>query len=394
MKIERRFLADPAVPFVAPRPCFGSIRARYVATILSFAFAVAGTDGAEAQGARSVWHFTKLWQLSATTHEFMTSENLKEADVASDGDGNVYVLSHEAVKVFVVSESGELIDSIGRRGSGPGELSNPGAIDVAEGVLHVFDHTGGVRRWRISDLELLPRLAMGEYFSLSGRFRGMGSRFLASEAVWNGSEGGGDRWERYLAEWNRGGKERIAAGPRSVYTPFESPACIAGVVMPRIFEASLVWDYADGLLVIASDTEYRAELLRDRQSVGQIRRDAMPRRVTRAMLRREVGDLRWGPPGNPCVIAAEQVIDGRGYAEFLAPIADVLISPNEEVWVLRGRVKDEPTIVDIFRTTGDFIGTLPAGSPFPVAFVGPDRILTIGSDEFGSTLEMYRLERR
>ena len=104
-----------------------------------------GSTGSDSQGVDpSRWRFTKLWQVGAATHDFMTSDNLEDADVDVDAEGNVYILSQEAMRVFVASESGELIDSIGRQGSGPGEFSNPGALDVADGILHVYDRDGGV----------------------------------------------------------------------------------------------------------------------------------------------------------------------------------------------------------------------------------------------------------
>ena len=62
--------------------------------------------------------------------------------------------------------------------------------------------------------------------------------------------------------------------------------------------------------------------------------------------------------------------------------------------MLRGRVKDEPAIIDIFTKTGKHLGTLPPGSPFPTEFVGPDRILVTGTDEFGAALTMMRVSRR
>ena len=163
--------------------------------------------------------------------------------------------------------------------------------------------------------------------------------------------------------------------------------------MPPIFRPKLVWDVKDELMVVASYSDYTVKILRDGQVVGELTGNTPPRRVTTAMLRREIGDLAWGPPGGQCVIPAEQVIEGRGYAEFLAPISDLVISPDGEIWVLRGSVKDEPILVDIFTATGDLVGALPPESPFPASFAGPNRMLAIGSDEFGSTLAMYRIDR-
>ena len=255
---------------------------------------------------------------------------MAEYDVATDAEGNTYILSEEAMTVFVVSASGELLDSIGRRGAGPGEFSNPAALDVADQILHVYDRAGRVSRWRLPGHELLPIYQIGDYLAMSGRFRGTADGFVASEGVWNGSQNGGDKWEWYVARWNERGKTRVASGPVSTYTPFESPPCIAGVVMPPIFRPKLVWDLEDEVMVVASHSDYTVKILRDSQVVGKLTGNTPPRRVTGAMLRREIGDLAWGPPGRQCVIPAEQVIEGRGYAEFLAPIGNLwlLAVPN------------------------------------------------------------------
>ena len=120
------------------------------------------------------------------------------------------------------------------------------------------------------------------------------------------------------------------------------------------------------------------------------RHDVLRRRVTRSMAEREEDEeLVWGR-NRDCIVSSEQLIEGMGYAEYLQPIVDVRLAPTGEVWVLRGRVKDEPTMIDIYARDGESLGTLPPGSPFPAAFLPTGEILAIGEDEVGRTLVLYR----
>ena len=192
----------------------------------------------------------------------------------------------------------------------------------------------------------------------------------------------------------RMGENRIVTGPVVLRTPFETPECIRGTVMPAFFEPRLRWDYNEGLWAIAADTAYSIEVSEDGLPVARIEMDVEPRGVSLEMVRREQGDvMRWGP-NRDCIISIDEAIEARGHPDYLQPIADLRISAAGEIWVLRGRVNDEPAIIDIWSKTGEHLGTLPPGSPFPTEFVGPERILVARTDEFGATLTMMRVSRR
>jgi hypothetical protein len=64
------------------------------------------------------------------------------SDVASDEQGNVYVLDQRADEVRVFSPSGEYVRTIGRTGRGPGEFSRPNHIDVRDQIVTVLNPGG------------------------------------------------------------------------------------------------------------------------------------------------------------------------------------------------------------------------------------------------------------
>jgi len=74
------------------------------------------------------------------------------------------------------------------------------------------------------------------------------------------------------------------------------------------------------------------------------------------------------------------------------------VAPDRSIWVRRGAVRgeSEPT-VDIFSSDGVYRGTLPSGSPFPVAFAGGAtdfRVVSLRLTETGLTeIPVYRIVR-
>jgi len=63
-------------------------------------------------------------------------------DLAADDERNVYVLDDRAGEVRVFSPAGEYMRTLGRSGSGPGELNRPSHIDVRGGVVTVLNPGG------------------------------------------------------------------------------------------------------------------------------------------------------------------------------------------------------------------------------------------------------------
>jgi DNA-binding beta-propeller fold protein YncE len=63
-------------------------------------------------------------------------------DLATDPDGNVYVLDESADRVRVFTASGRYLRTFGRRGRNPGELNRPLRIDVRGEVVTVLNPSG------------------------------------------------------------------------------------------------------------------------------------------------------------------------------------------------------------------------------------------------------------
>ena len=71
-------------------------------------------------------------------------------DMAVNSSGDIYVVDGQAASVYVLSETGELTDRIGRKGEGPGEFMRARNVVIGAGdAVFVFDN----QNYRLSQFE-------------------------------------------------------------------------------------------------------------------------------------------------------------------------------------------------------------------------------------------------
>ena len=354
----------------------------------------AGTDQSaersRSDGRRQLpWGFESVWRISSLTHESLSAYTFSAENVDADAAGNVYLLDQTAQTVFVISPDGELLDSLGRTGGGPGEFGNAVALDVTtDSILAVLDYSGRLVRWRVPDGQLLDPVATKEIFNFGGLVRTLSDGLIATEM----EASSGNRYAYHVTRSTSAGTERVFIGrmsPRNLFAP-----CGRSMSYPKLFEPRISWDYNNGMLAVAEDSLYVVHIFKEGTPPVRIERDVLPRPVTASMARRELGGRPiWAQITDQCGVTVHQILDGLGYSRYLQAVADVRVSPSGEIWALRARTHDEPREIDVFSGTGEHLGTLPPDSPFPAAFAPPDRIVEIGHDELGPTLTAYRLAR-
>lgn len=341
------------------------------------------------------WHFEAEWTVGGVADSLLGRAGaILPGQVDVDPQHRVYVLQRNDARVVVLTDRGELLTTIGRQGRGPGELSVPVGLSVSGvGLLSVYDRTNGVVRWRLPTGE--PAVGSrvhvwtwgASFWADSGGFV-----FTESETL------RGDRTERgrrlHVSRWTpASGVQRLASGRRSDQRIAEFPSCgLAGMALPRIFEPQVSWDARARRLAVVGGIAYDIQVFEDHLPVLRIQRDIAPRPVTEEMAAAEVGDST--RINQSCVVSGEEAVRRMGTANYLAAVTDVRVSPKGHVWALRGRTGAEPAMIDLFGPAGDYMGTLPPGSPFPTVVVSDDRILVADTDEYDvATLTTYRVVR-
>jgi hypothetical protein len=81
-----------------------------------------------------------------------------------------------------------------------------------------------------------------------------------------------------------------------------------------------------------------------------------------------------------CAVSADEAAERVGFARHAPHIADIAIARDGHVWVKRRTPQPRAFFVDVFSIDGVYLGTLPAGAPFPAAFRGNDEVVTVEQD--------------
>lgn len=293
------------------------------------------------------------------------------ADVAVDPAGNVLILDRQAGRVTVWDRDGNLRRAFGRKGRGPGELTNPNHVAVLRG----------------------GRILVGELFP--------------AELHWYEPDGTPVRDERLelvtddagvaaiLAEWRSAAPDltRVRLARVSMESDEASHVVVdvdgdgvpgdtllswtqpgATPSPPPIFAPSLSWDLMmDGRLVVAPGEPYEIRL-HDRAGrlSGIVRRKVDPAPVTRDLRRRAVARFREGMKGSGAPTAMLDAMAERvEVASTLPAIQQIRVSrPEGTVWVAVPRpAADDGDLLEVgtydrYAPDGSFLGRVEAPPGF------------------------------
>jgi hypothetical protein len=121
-----------------------------------------------------------------------------------------------------------------------------------------------------------------------------------------------------------------------------------------------------------------------------------PQPATQELAERSVpkGELTIRFGSGECRIPARDVVEAQGYAPLMPTISRIAVAPDGGVWVARYAPGERKPPVDVFGADGAYLGTLPAGSPFPAAFLPDGSVLSVEEDELEvQRVVVYRVNR-
>jgi hypothetical protein len=308
-----------------------------------------------------------------------------QGTVGVDGQGNLYVLDAPGSRVLVFDGQGQFVRQMGRAGGGPGELGIPAGLVVAEdGTAGVVDFSKrGIVRFDPAGEPLPVQPTPDRYFG--GRLVIAGAAMVAPVQQPVGDH---PRAET-LVRLANADTTMIAFVPPSETKAIQLASCGMGFSgMPPLFSPSLRWDARGSMTAVVTGAAYEVIIYEDGREVRRIRRDIAPVPATEELAVRDLGEaMEVRTEGGVRRCDPAEVAQQRGFAAVIPAISNVTISRDGRLWVLRGGIRDEPKPIDIFSPDGEYEGTLPADSPFPIAFLPDGRIATSEKDE----LDVYRL---
>lgn len=336
------------------------------------------------------WEVVEEWRVGGAGGDGALFSFLHGSLVETDAEGRAFVLDGRAGHVAVFDDQGRHLMNIGREGEGPGEFRRAANMSVAQ--------DGSVSVWDFGKAGLIRFSPDGRYRDfLQPRIRYQGPLLEAFDSAvtftqMSMAEGGGI--ETALVRVDGESTTTFTSMTRPQAAPVPVPGCQVQIPVAPIFSPAMVWDSEGEWTATSSDQAYEIDLFRGHQLVQKVRWDLPLREVTRELAIQELGDgFTIGLSSGPCTAPAEDMVNVQGYAEYIQAIRGLKLSPQGEVWVERGAVRGEPSIIDVF-SNGEYLGTLRSGFPLPAAFPSTDRILAVERDEFDVPfLVSYRLER-
>lgn len=340
------------------------------------------------------WSFEEVLRLGGAD---TGPESFHQIRVAADALGRIYVLDAGNHRVLVFDSTGSHLQTLGREGTGPGELENPGSLAVTpNGVVGVQDWGRGVVvRWDPGGKPMQPiRLTRPMLWKLQATADG----FSGEYATMSGFGEARDSTRRMIVRLT---VEDSAAAPiATLAQPPGRPVdlgCVRMSSMDRIFQPDLAWAAHDGRFIIARSDRYELEVRDTAGALLQIvRRDVPPRPATAELAARQVGDsmrVSFGG-GRECVIPVETVVEARGFAPTVPAVRSILASPDGRWWIPRGIGRPEDLPTDVFDAEGTYLGTLGPEAPYPTAFLSPDHVLDVETDDLDlQYVVVYRIGR-
>ena len=302
---------------------------------------------------------------------------LSRYTVGVDGSGRIFVLDADGKRVLRYGPSGELETTLGRPGKGPGELEWPIGLAVSDdGTARVTDlGRGVVVAWSPAgvardDGSVSPgneRSHVGPW----GAFR---------ETTEYGGEG---TVERLVYVPASGSDTVVLARVMSQGRAIQLESCGMGFSgMPPVFAPDIRWDGAGGVVAVSDGPAYDVALYDGGAPAMRVRRDVAPPAATPELAVAEIGEgMRVMTTGGERVCDSEEVVEQRGMAERMPLIERLTVEPGGRLWVERFVPGDDPGAIDVFEADGEYLGTLPAGTPFPLMFDPSGRALIEVRDE-------------
>ena len=336
------------------------------------------------------WRFELAFTLGGKETDDESFYELSGARVGVDTDGNLYVLDTSAKRVVVFDAEGTHLRTMGGEGGGPGETRFPFALGVSpSGVASVLDISKrGLVRFG-PDGAILDEMRVTFPYGGGPLIDRGGSLVIPAQELDTESA----TFTDLLLAITGTDTLRIVSHVRPAGGTISLESCgmrIQG--MAPVFSPTMRWSPSEDGVAVTTTADYDIAFYRGDTLTRVVRRPIEPVRATREAAAASVGDgMRVAAAGAVRVCDSEEVVEQRGIAATIPVIDGLTRGPAGTLWVRRSAGPGAPEPIDVFDRDGIYLGTLPDGSPYPVAVTG-DRIATIETDEMDvDRLAVYRI---
>lgn len=307
--------------------------------------------------------------------------------VVTGPTGLIHVADWTGARVVTFDDGGAYVGTLGREGSGPGELRSAAALALdGAGRLVVWDTGRGVlSRWSAEGGFLGEERAPLEYWGHG--FAAPGDGYVAVTS----DRSAGTGLDQRLVHQTPAGEATVHSVPLEMTV---MRLCGATAPAPRILAPSMTWTTRGDTILFLNGPEYRIDVHVGDRVVSSVRRAVDPIRVSE---RSAVAAVESGPGAfrgfiRSCGVTAAQIVDAVGYEEAVSPVMALATDPRGRLWVARTPDGIEPGAMDVFDPSGQYLGTLDLPA-LPVGFPSDSSLLALRLEPSGlPVVHLYRLE--
>lgn len=338
------------------------------------------------------WTLTEVRRLGGADSGPGSFTEANTYTVGTDAMGFIYVLDALASQIQVFDTAGNSVRSLGRKGGGPGELQWPASLVVRpNGEVNVFDIGKQALVRFAPDGSTMPQLSLQPYGFPSSQLRLTGDTLIMAVP----QQGENEKF-RVMRLRMISPRDSFEIARDSAPTPGIVMFSCVGMNMPAPFSSDIAWGAMGPHVAVTRRVPYLVDVYEGNHLVTSIRRDLPAVTATTEHVSRlypEGMKVRFGN-GGECVISAQDIIDKLGTGGRVPLIKAITFGPDSALWVQRYTFDDEEPAVDVFASSGRYLGTL-RGKSLPMGFAGPDLVLfPIEDESTGAKLVgVYRIKR-
>ncbi|HKP28002.1 MAG TPA: hypothetical protein VJU15_01275 [Gemmatimonadales bacterium] len=311
---------------------------------------------------------------------------LFEYTVDADSLGHIVVNNNWfGQRVQEIDTTGRLIRVLTREGAGPGEVGAGVSISSSgDGIVSVMDFTkAGLVRVR-SDGSVLPVLTL-THQSLFGGGRADGDTVVVHTLL----QQSGTEWPEQLERVTPTGSTTLLVhSPPRLGTLLFCGQPMEG--LNPMLTPDLRWNAKAGRTVVNNTGDYTIRVYDGERLTRLVRRNVDPLPGNETAVRRFFPDGKrvadW-----KCIVPPDELVRKRGVARTVQPIRRLSVDYQGRIWAERNTYPDEQSRVDLFDSTGKYLGTL-NGFGAPLGFPARDLLVFALPDSVQSEprLAIYR----
>jgi len=328
------------------------------------------------------WEFERVVSIGGADTGAEAFFRVMAVGLTFDPQGNIYVLDSGNRRVQVFDASGFYVRSIGREGMGPGEFQYPSSIAIyPNGNILVFDAQRRAGMLFDSQGDFLDQVPPPRFF-IGGAVRLHGDGLLYSSRRLNRDTG-----VRHFHVTRVSASDTVDLDviPLPEFTNVTYEDCGINLSLPPLFANPPSWDSRGSTTVISRPPDYSLRVFNADSEVMQVRRALDLNQATRESAIHDLGEgEKWQVgTGRDCIVDPQTVIEKRGFVEYLPLVSQVSVSWDGGFWAQREFPGSDTGTIDVFDQSGEYLGTLPEGTPWPAAFGPNGKILALEEDELG-----------